>query len=691
MKARIKTFLFGLLGKDPEAVIIHIHSGDPAAAARMSEEVRLLVPDRRHVVVTPEDLPSGASAWAWWKHLSQRFRRARTGLMPVLFDGDPRYASLRRGACLFAPRRVLAYNRRLERHHLKVSTALASLLFLRGVPAGRIFLRPRWFPSRKKISATPASGLRTWHGREASAERAGVAVLTPYLPYPLSHGGAVRIFHVLRQAAREFDLYLYAFGESNREPDPGPLVDFCTAVTVIPKTPSTEPRWSTLLPPEVHEFESPAMRQALERGRGERRFQLLQVEYTQLARYEGDILVEHDVTFDLYRQIHERERTASAWWIWRRWRRFERAAVERYRSVIAMSDKDRELLGGGSRIAVIPNGVDLERFRPELERPGSRLLFIGSFRHFPNMVAFRFFREEVWPRLRESHPDVSITVVAGPDAAWHWREFTGGSELTAAAGITLHEFVADVAPLYVEANLVLVPTLVSAGTNLKVLEALAMERAVVSTSRGCAGLGLQHGRDVWIADGPEEFTAGIAHLLEHPGLRKQIAAHGRLRAERDFGWDRIGEAQRALWRTLLRRAAEIRPITEADLPAVAAIQGTASEASQWKPADYLYYPCHVAVVDGEIAGFLISREISLGEREILNLGVHPRWRRRGIAHQLLQAELVRWPGVHFLEVRESNAAARALYGKLGFEEAGVRPGYYDDPPESGIVMRIRSC
>ena len=78
------------------------------------------------------------------------------------------------------------------------------------------------------------------------------------------------------------------------------------------------------------------------------------------------------------------------------------------------------------------------------------------------------------------------------------------------------------------------------------------------------------------------------------------------------------------------------------------------------------------------------------EREILNIAIHPDFRRLHIATELLRAELSRWPGIHFLEVRQSNIAARRLYEGLGFQAVGERPAYYDNPPETGIVMRILS-
>jgi glycosyltransferase involved in cell wall biosynthesis len=197
---------------------------------------------------------------------------------------------------------------------------------------------------------------------------------------------------------------------------------------------------------------------------------------------------------------------------------------------------------------VIPNGVDLARFRPEPETDGQRLLFIGSFRHFPNITAFRFFTDSVWPLLREKFPAMTVTVVCGPDHLTYWRAFTETPEPPRGGRVHLVGFVEDVRPLYVEANLVLVPTTVSAGTNVKVLEAMAMQRAVVSTTSGCAGLGLLHGHSVWIGDTPEAFAAGIATLISDAERRGQIAEAARGHALRNFDWEAIGEKQRELLR-----------------------------------------------------------------------------------------------------------------------------------------------
>ena len=112
-------------------------------------------------------------------------------------------------------------------------------------------------------------------------------------------------------------------------------------------------------------------------------------------------------------------------------------------------------------------------------------------------------------------------------------------------------FVADVRPLYVAANVVLVPTPVSAGTNIKVLEAMAMQRAVVSTTCGCAGLDLIHGESVWVGDTAETFAEGVAELLANPRRRTAMALEAYRNVARRFDWRKIGFKQRDLLREVL--------------------------------------------------------------------------------------------------------------------------------------------
>lgn len=686
MKARLKQLLFRLLGKDPEAVVVTFLTGEEPLAAAMLEEVRRLVPDRRHFAVALEPGP----AWQLYRRLRRKFRGLRIGLAPVLFTSDSRFRTLRLAAFLLAPSKILAYNLRLERHHLKLRTAIASWLFLRGVPLDRIFLRPRWLCPWKRDRSLEAPGYRLLEGRPFSPERRRVAVLSPYFPYPFSHGGAVRIFHLLREVARDFDVVLFAFTEGDHAEESQPVLEFCSKVVLVPKPRYREPRWSTLAPPEVCEYRSRVMRRLWKGFCAEFEVSVRQVEYTHLASYGGEILVEHDVTFDLYRQVLDRQPSLSAWWNWWRWRRFETRVLHRFARVVAMSEKDAGLLGSAN-VRVIGNGVDLARFRPQPEPAGQRLLFIGSFRHFPNVVAYRFFTQQVWPLLRDRFPDLALTAVAGPDPLLYWRAAADSLEPPADDRIRLLGFVRDVHPLYAEANLVIVPTLVSAGTNLKVLEAMAMERAVVSTPSGCAGLGLQHGVSVWVAGTPAEFAQGIASLLADTDLRLRMARQARRVAEEHFDWKRLGDRQRSVLTGIAPSPLVIRPAGQHDIADLDRIQKSSPEAVLWEPQGYLAYDCLVAELAGRVVGFVVCRTPVDGESEVLSLVVDPPLRRHGIGRRLMLHVLGGTPGTWFLEVRQSNAPALNLYKNLNFEEIARRPNYYQDTGETAVVMRRQSC
>jgi [ribosomal protein S18]-alanine N-acetyltransferase len=138
----------------------------------------------------------------------------------------------------------------------------------------------------------------------------------------------------------------------------------------------------------------------------------------------------------------------------------------------------------------------------------------------------------------------------------------------------------------------------------------------------------------------------------------------------------------------------IRQANGDDLEQLFEIETQSFPHSAWLPSDFLRYECLVAEEEGEIHGFLVSRQIapeSYGqpaEREIINLAVKPTSRRRGIGAALLRQEMQK-PGVFFLEVRASNIGAKALYNKLGFRELGYRFNYYDNPKETAIVMTTR--
>ncbi len=436
-------------------------------------------------------------------------------------------------ALLLAPTRLLAYNPRGDRYHLHPRAPISSLLFFLGWPVHRIHLRP-W-----RDDTVHYANIDRHPGRPTIPDAPNIAILSPYLPWPLSHGAAVRIYNLIRESAPTHNIHLLAFTESQDNPAPGPLLDLCASVTMVRKPDLGRLRWASLKPPEALEYTTPAMQSALDQTS----YDLLQTEFTHLASYGGDLLVEHDITMDLAAQEHKRRGTLHSAWNFLRWRNFETAALRNYRAIAVMSDRDLDQIQHPN-IHVLPNGVDLARFAPSPEQDGHSLLFIGSFRHFPNALAYRFLAEEFWPLMQGA----TLNVVAGPNPELYYPF----GEIPRPPGIALHSFVSDVRPLYNDSNLVLIPTPVSAGTNIKALEAMSMCRAILSTPSGIHGLGLTYGLDAWVAEGAQAFADSAAMLLKDSPLRLRIATNARAIAERDFDWAPIARKQEALWRSLLK-------------------------------------------------------------------------------------------------------------------------------------------
>jgi glycosyltransferase involved in cell wall biosynthesis len=216
-----------------------------------------------------------------------------------------------------------------------------------------------------------------------------------------------------------------------------------------------------------------------------------------------------------------------------------------------MSESDRDLaIDAGAtpeNVAVVPNGVDIEKFHggPAPDE-SNEILYVGSFRHLPNYLAFRELCDVIMPLVWQQLPEATLRVVAGPHHEDYWP---GSREVD--PRITVHGFVSDVAALYRNCALTVVPLPVSAGTNIKVMETLASERALVTTPIGCAGLDLRHGLDALICDLGPEFAAAICHLLRNPTTCRTLAHHGRKTAEDRFSWESIRDRAAETYETLL--------------------------------------------------------------------------------------------------------------------------------------------
>jgi polysaccharide biosynthesis protein PslH len=387
--------------------------------------------------------------------------------------------------------------------------------------------------------------------RSEADGRPEVLVVSPYLPWPLSHGGAVRIWNLCRALAPRVRFTLAAFREEKDAVDYEKLREVFSAIWVVDR--NQRPRRDPSLPAQVREHESAALRALIARICRERRIDALQVEFTHLARFRDAapdvpaVLVEHDLTFTLYRQYAASDEA-------RRWLEFERHWLAHYDAVWTMSDDDRATaIAEGAhpgRTFVVANGVDIERFTPVSEpATAPEVLYIGSFRHRPNIIGFERLRGEIMPAVWKRFPKARLHVVAGPDPEKYWTRPS-----TLDRRIDLECFVSDVRPLYARAAVVAAPLAVSAGTNIKVMEAMACGKAIVSTPVGCQGLGLEDGRELLVRAGSADFAEAVADLLADSRRAAALGRRARETAVARFSWDAIAEDAMRSYRMLMEAA-----------------------------------------------------------------------------------------------------------------------------------------
>lgn len=266
------------------------------------------------------------------------------------------------------------------------------------------------------------------------------------------------------------------------------------------------------------------------------------VQYVKHVTSVKIIVSTHNVEADIWQRYSENESSRlKRWYILKQWRKvelFERDALRHVSAATAVSQLDRDRFISWQPnlpIKLVPNGVDLSYFHaaPQPENR-THLVFTGSMDWRPNQDAARYFVRDIFPLVQDVYPEIQCTFVGRsppPDI----------QALEKLPGVQITGTVDDVRPYIERAAVYIVPLRVGGGSRLKILEALAMSRAVVSTSVGAEGLDVTHGVNLLLADEPIRFAAAIMKLIEDQDLCKELAIHGRQLVERQYGWDAVAD------------------------------------------------------------------------------------------------------------------------------------------------------
>lgn len=404
--------------------------------------------------------------------------------------------------------------------------------------------------------------------------RAGLSILflTPQLPYPPRQGASLRNYNLLRYLAEHHRLSLLSFAAPDTPPEHlAHLQCLCRAVrTVPPPQRSTAHRlWALVTstwPDMAWRLRSPAYERALAAWLEDEPFDAVQVGGIEMARYlwqlerpgrprplavfddyNAEWLLQKRACLTDARQPRRWPAAGYSLLQWLKLRRFERQACRRASHVLAVSAPDARALAGlvpGLQPTVVPNGVDLQAYHPGLPPLAGMahpsLVFTGKMDFRPNVDAVLWFAAEVLPRLWARQPGIHLYVV-GQSPSPRLRA------LPADPRIVVTGWVEDTRPYIAGADVYVVPMRVGGGTRLKVLEAMAMGQAMVSTPLGVEGLGVTDGQEALLAEEPEGFAGHILALLAEPDRRRALGQAARRFVEQSYGWEAIGPKLEAVY------------------------------------------------------------------------------------------------------------------------------------------------
>jgi beta-1,4-mannosyl-glycoprotein beta-1,4-N-acetylglucosaminyltransferase len=385
-----------------------------------------------------------------------------------------------------------------------------------------------------------------------------ILMICAYLPCLGTHGGGNMMFNLIRMLSQKHQLTVLSFYEQESELDQVPaLSQYCEKLDVIYRGQNFDvDDVLGLRPREItREFYHPRMERLIRQHLATQKFDLIQCEYLQTAHFSNvapdlpAVLTNHEVL-----SLSYEKRFKQLSWInpgkikamiaWMRMLNYEEWLLRRFSAVVVLTEAEKKFLSQyAPRVPIYchPMGVDCRYFSPVDDVSAEQsVVFVGNFRHSPNVHGASWLLEKVWPRIRRRCPESHLYLV-GANPTLGLLKHDGEQ------GVTVTGWVEDVRAYLAKARVVVAPLFQGAGMRTKVLEAWAMAKAVVATGVAVEGLATRSSDFGVIADNEEEFARHVCELLENRQLAGKIGQEARRCVEENFSWEAFAELYNGIY------------------------------------------------------------------------------------------------------------------------------------------------
>ena len=373
-------------------------------------------------------------------------------------------------------------------------------------------------------------------------------------------GGKIRTGKILEQLSKKHEITLISNVESPKDDCFLPEMErFCSQF--IPVFWKEIPKYSFLFfvrlifqmfsiyPASVLNDTSRKLRKCLESEHHSRKYDLVICDFVQSAlnfrRIVGtpSILFQHNVESQISkRHFEQSERMLGKLFWWLQWKKmffFEKKICQKFNTVIAVSGQDRTTfcsLYGLNNLVTILTGVDVEHFFPQdIPTESSSLVFVGSMDWLPNEDAVLYFANDILPILKKDIPDIHLTVVGRNPSSRLTKHLCSVPE------IQLTGWVEDVRPYIAKAGIYIIPIRIGGGTRMKIYEAMAMGKAIISTTIGAEGLAVKDEKNILLEDDPYQFSQKIIKLEKDSRMRTRLGENASAYVKKHCSWQQVGE------------------------------------------------------------------------------------------------------------------------------------------------------